>query len=64
MQESSHLPPIESLADKKAEKARLKQEKLQADLDAIKNMTFDQKKELLKQYVPQDYYLINHLIDA
>lgn len=47
-----HLPPIDSDNGRKAEKARLKQEKLQAELAALKAMSLDNKIALLKKYVP------------
>jgi hypothetical protein len=47
-----HLPPIDTNSSRKAEKARLKQEKLEAELLAIKDMTLENKLALLKKYVP------------
>jgi hypothetical protein len=47
-----HLPPIDNNSSRKAEKARLKQEKLEAELLAIKAMTLENKLALLKKYVP------------
>lgn len=63
--DTDHLPSIlDPEQSKKAEKAKLKQEKLAQELAAIKAMTFEQKMALLKKYVPQDYYKLNHFIDA
>ncbi len=47
-----HLPPIDNDSNRKAEKARLKKEKLEAELLAIKAMTLENKLALLKKYVP------------
>jgi hypothetical protein len=63
--ETDHLPPIsDPEAAKKAEKSRVKQEQLAQELAAIKAMTLENKLALLKKYVPQDYYKLNHFIDA
>jgi hypothetical protein len=59
-----HLPPIDNDSTRKAEKARLKQEKLKAELAAIKAMSLENKLTLLKKYVPQDFYKLGHFVDA
>lgn len=63
--EADHLPSIsDPEAAAKAEKTKHKQEQLAQELAAIKAMTLEQKLALLKKYVPQEHYKLNHFIDA